>query len=299
MRNLQRLACVTVFAIAPILSGCFLISTTRRLPVPKVPAITQTVTPDELVGDLNKRWNEMHSMTAKVEIQASVLKAEKGVATDYTTFGGVILFSKPENLRLLGRVPVVGVTAFDMASDGKNFTLYIPAKKMVYKGSENVKGTSKNPLENLRPDFFRDALVVQGLDSDDYYSVTNDQETVEDAAKKHLFSIPEYVLSITRHIPGSHRDKPVRVITFHRDDLLPYEQDMYDDDGNRETHVTYSNYQDLGSGAGKYPTTVTIVRPMENVQAILTIETVTQNVDLPPEQFKVNVPPDTEEKKLD
>ena len=74
-------------------------STTRRLPVPKAPAVVQTVTPDQLVSDLNRRWNAMKSMTAKVEIQASVLKAEKGVATDYTTICGVILFSKPENLR--------------------------------------------------------------------------------------------------------------------------------------------------------------------------------------------------------
>ena len=298
MRNLHRLACAAVFAIAPMLSGCFLISTTRRLPVPKAPAVVQTVTPDQLVSDLNQRWDAMKSMTAKVEIQASVLKAEKGVATDYTTIGGVILFSKPENLRVLGRAPMVGLTMFDMASDGQNFTMYIPSKKVVYKGSDKVKGTSKNPLENLRPDFFRDALVVQGLDPDeDYYSVTTDQETVEDAAKKHLFSVPEYILSITRHIPGRHEDKPVRVITFHRDDLLPYEQDMYDENGNRETHVVYSNYQDFGSG--KYPSTVTIVRPQENVQAVLTVDTVTQNVDLPADQFKVNVPPDTQVKQLD
>jgi outer membrane lipoprotein-sorting protein len=296
MKNLHRLACVALFAVGPMLSGCFLISTTRHLPVPKAPAVTQTVTADELVSDLNKRWNDMKSMTAKVEIQASVLKAQKGVATDYTTIGGVILFSKPENLRVLGRVPVVGVTMFDMASDGKQFTMYIPSKKIVYKGSDKVKGKSSNPLENLRPDFFRDALVVQGLDPDDFYSVTTDQETVEDAAKKHLFSVPEYILSITRHIPGRHQDKPVRVITFHRDDLLPYEQDMYDENGNRETHVVYSNYQDFGSG--KYPSTVTIVRPQENVQAVLTVETVTQNVDLPEDQFKVNVPPDTEVKQL-
>ena len=38
--------------------------------------------------------------------------------------------------------------------------------------------------------------------------------------------MPEYILNITRHAPnGSRRDKPVRVITFHRDDLLPSNQD--------------------------------------------------------------------------
>jgi|SRR5665213_1148964 len=297
MKYLQRLACLLVLAFTPMLSGCFLFYTTRRLPVPRPPAITQNATPEELVGQLNQRWAELKSMTAKVEIQASLLKTEKGEATDYRTFGGNILFSKPDKLRVLGRVPVVGLKMFDMASDGKTFTLYVPSQKVAYKGSNKVTKRSPNQLENLRPDFFLDALVVQGLDPDDYYSVTTDSETVEDAAKKHLYFVPEYVVSITRHIAGSHQDKPVRVITFHRDDLLPYEQDMYDKDGNPETHVTYSNYQDFGSG--KYPSTVTIKRPQENSQIVLTVEAVTNNVDLPPEQFEVEVPPETEIKHLD
>lgn len=297
MKYLQRLACLMLVAITPMLSGCFLFYTTRRLPVPKAPSITQNVSPDELVDRLNKRWDALNTMTAKVEIQASVLKTEKGVATDYTTFSGNILFGKPEKLRVLGRAPVVGLKLFDMASDGKNFTLFIPSKKLAYKGSNKVTKKSANQLENMRPDFFLDALIVQGLEADDYYSVTTDSETVEDAAKKHLYYVPEYILSITRHIPGSHRDKPVRVITFHRDDLLPYEQDMYDSDGNPETHVSYSNYQNFGSG--QYPSTVTIKRPQENSQIVLAVETVTNNVDLPADQFVVDVPADTEIKHLD
>lgn len=297
MRYVQRLAGVIALAIAPMLSGCFLFYTTRHLPVPKAPAIVQKLTPDELVQRLNERWADLNSMTAKVEIRASVLKTEKGVANDYTTIGGNILFSKPEKLRVLGRAPVIGLTLFDMASDGKNFTLYIPSKKLAYKGSNKVTKKSPNQLENLRPDFFLDALVVQGLEPDDYYSVTTDSETVEDAAKKHLFYVPEYVLSITRHIPGSHRDKPVRVITFHRDDLLPYEQDMYDNEGNPETHVSYSNYQDFGSGL--YPSVVTIKRTQENSQIVLLVDTVTKNVDLPPDQFVVNIPADTQIKNLE
>jgi outer membrane lipoprotein-sorting protein len=297
MKYIQRLSCLLVLAFTPMLSGCFIFYTTRRLPIPKPPAITRDATPEELVGQLNRRWNDLNSMTAKVEIQASVLKTEKGEATDYRTFGGNILFSKPDKLRVLGRVPVVGLKMFDMASDGKTFTLYVPSKNIAYKGSTKVTKRSPNQLENLRPEFFLDALVVKGLEPDDYFSVHTDSETVEDTARKHLYFVPEYVVSITRHIAGSHQDKPVRVITFHRDDLLPYEQDMYDNDGNPETHVTYSNYQDFGSG--KYPSTVTIKRPQENSQIVLTVEAVTNNVDLPPDQFEVEVPSEAEIKHLD
>ena len=47
---------------------------------------------------------------------------------------------------------------------------------------------------------------------------------------------------------GSHELFPVRVITIHRDDLLPYQQDLYDNQGNLETQVYYSSYQSFDFG---------------------------------------------------
>jgi hypothetical protein len=261
------------------------------------PAKIQTVPPDELVARLNQRWGGLNTMTAKVEMLTSVLNTKVGVARDYTRMGGNIVMRKPGELRVLGRAPVIGLEAFDMASDGKNFTLYIPSKNIAYKGSNTLKKKSANQLENLRPDFFLDALVVRGLDPDDDYTVTADSETVEDASKKHLLYTPEYILSIMRRKPGSHQLTPVRVVTFHRDDLLPSEQDLYDSDGNLATNVTYRNYQDFGSGV--YPATVTIKRPLEDFQVQLLVEKVSENVPMTDEQFKVSVPPETQIKNLE
>jgi len=296
-RTIGRLACVTALAPSLLLSGCFVISTTRRLPVPKAPAIVQSVTPDDLVALLNQRWGALDTMTAKVEILTSVLKTKEGVARDYTRIGGIIVMQKPERLRVLGRAPVIGLEMFDMASDGKSFTLYIPSKNVAYKGPTTMKKKSKIQYENLRPGFFLDALVVRGLEPDEFYAVTSDSETLEDTAKKHLYFVPEYILSVTKHIAGSHRDKPVRVITFHREDLLPYQQDLYDNEGNLETQVTYRDYQDFGSGL--YPSNVTIKRPLEDWQIVLLVEKVTKNVPVPGDEFVVNVPPETEIKNLE
>ena len=80
----------------------------------------------------------------------------------------------------------------------------------------------------------------------------------------------------------------MRVITFHRDDMLPYDQDIYDSTGTLETQVSYSNYADFS--AGRYPSTVTIKRPQEGIQLVLTVERVEENVDLPDKQFEVDIP---------
>ena len=169
----------------------------------------------------------------------------------------------------------MGTRAFDMVSDGKNFTLWIPQFNVAYKGANTVKKKSANPLENLRPGFFLDALVVRGLDKDDEYMVTADTVTVEDPARKHLFSVPEYKLTIMRRKENSLRMTPERVVTFHRDDLLPYQQDEYDADGNLETQVFYSNYRDYGTT--KYPSTVEIRRPLDELGVVITVDKVTEN----------------------
>lgn len=284
MRSNRRIAALAAILLPLLLTGCSLLPTTRKLPMPKAPEITQTVTPEQLVGRLNERWAAISTLTAKVEFHAT--KSKDGVATDYPSVDGHILIRKPADLRVLGQY--FGVSVFDMASDSKNFTLSIPHNDVVIKGSNTVKKKSPNTWENLRPAFFLDAMLVRGLEPDDLYAVVTDSETVEDAARKHLYTVPEYVLSISRRKPGTQQLIPVRVVTFRRDNLLPYQQDLYDGDGNLETQVIYGAYQDYEGS--QYPSTVTIKRPQEEIQIILTVEDVHENLPIADDTFTIPVP---------
>lgn len=282
--------------ILPVLmSGCYF--TTRKLPIPKAPLLMQTVAADELVNRLNQRWAALETLNATVDIKAKKSKVKEGLETSYTSFRGLILMRKPGLLRVYGRVPVIGTCLFDMASDGKDFTLYIPSKSKVIKGSNSLHKKSANQVENLRPGFFFDAMMVRGLEPEDLYQVTAETITPEDAERKHILLVPEYILSISRRKPGSQELEPVRVVRFHRDDLLPYEQDIYDADGNLETQVTYENYQDFGGS--KYPSTVTIERPLEEYQIVLTVEKVVENMTLTDDQFTAKVPEGTPVQQLE
>jgi outer membrane lipoprotein-sorting protein len=112
-----------------------------------------------------------------------------------------------------------------------------------------------------------------------------------------LFLVPEYKLTIMRAKPGSHEKTPLRVITFHRDDLMPYEQDVYDEHGNVETQITYSSYTDFGDN--HYPSTVKIKRPQEDFEILLTVEKVTVNQPLTDDQFQIRIPEGTAIKNLE
>jgi outer membrane lipoprotein-sorting protein len=294
MRLHARPARAVALALPLLLSGCsYFIPTKRHLPVPIAPANVQTATPDELVERLNQRSEAIQTLTATVEVYVTETKSAEGLAIDIPSSRGYILMRKPKMLRVAGTY--FGVRVFDMASDGNHFTLVIPSKNLVIEGSNTVTEKSANPLENLRPDFFLDAIAVRGMDPDDEYMVASDTETVADAANKHLYSEPEYILSVMHHKSGREL-LPTRTITFHRDDMLPYDQTVYNSEGVLETQIFYSNYATFS--AGKYPSKVVIKRPQEGIEITLSVERVQENVDLPASQFEVKIPDGATIKKL-
>lgn len=285
MKFCNRPACAAALALPLLLAGCNILPTTRHLPLPKAPPVVQTATPEELIKQLDQRWDAINTLTATVEISATQTKTAQGTATDFPSCRGFIVMQKPKMLRVAGTY--FGVKIFDMTSDGSHFTLLVPTRNTAIQGSNTVTVKSDNPLENLRPDFFLDAIVVRGMDPDDEYMMTNDVETVEDPAKRHLYTMPEYVLNVMRPKAGKER-QAVRVITFHRDDMLPSDQDIYDSSGNLETQIAYSNYTTFS--AGRYPSKVIIKRPQEGIQLVLAVERVEENVPLPADEFKVTIP---------
>jgi hypothetical protein len=286
-------AAVVMLAMAP-LAGCRF--TTRKLPKPLAPEVVQTVLPQKLVDQMNARWDEIKTLQATVEIQFTQTKTQEGIAKDYTSFRAYILMRKPEDLRVMGLVPVVHTQMFDMASNGTDFKLYVPPDNIAYEGPTELTHKSTNAMENLRPGFFLDSLVVRGMSRDDKYTMTADTDMVEDPKRKHLLEVPEYILNITRPMPNSQEEQAIRVVHFHRDDLLPYQQDLYDDQGNLQTQVFYGRYVEYGDKM--FPSTVTIKRPLEGFQAVLTVQKVVENGELKNDQFEFEIPPETKIKHL-
>ena len=294
MKIVFRSGCVAALALPLLLAGCSLFPTTRHLPALR-PATVNSATPQELVSQIDQRWDGLKTMTATVEIQATEYKTAEGVQTveDFPSCHANILMRKPKMLRVRGTY--FGAVIFDMASDGSNFTVLIPHDNTAFEGPNTVKEKSTNPLLNLRPDFFLDAIAVRGLDPGNEYMVAGDSETIEDTARKHLYIEQEYVLSVMQPKTGP-EIIPLRVITSHRDDMLPYDQDVYDSEGNLESQIIYSNYAEFS--AGKYPSKVTIKRPQEGFQLVLTVDDVNENMDLSDSQFQVKIPEGTKNQQL-
>jgi hypothetical protein len=276
--------------LLPVLTGC--LSHTRKLQQPKSAGVAMNADAVQLVEAINYRFDRVNSLTATVDFAASVGGAHKGQETDYTSIRGYIIFQKPKMLRVLGLVPVLHTHAFDLASNGENFTLLIPPRSRAIVGSNSVTNPAANPLENMRPEFFLDAILIHSVSADRIVSLTNSSTTAMDPRTKQLIETPQYELTVLNPGPAGGPAgmakvfQAQRVIKFSRVDLLPTEQDIYDKDGDLETQVLYGKYQTY-SGI-QFPSTITINRTLQEYRIGLTVEKVIFNQPLPDDQF---VPP--------
>lgn len=291
---LRRVAVLLAAALPLGLSGC--LKHTRLLERPEQPTIVLSSGNPQLIQSLNERYDAIHSMNATVLIRASVGNASKGKETDYTSLRGYILLRQPNMLRVLGLLPVVETRAFDMASNGKTFTLLIPPKSEAITGSGQVTTPSPNPLMNLRPSVFFDSMLVRKVGPDELVYVTSNTRIMRDPHSKKLIEEPDYDLGILRRRDNSQLLLPVRVVHISRTDLLPYQQDEYDDAGTLVTRTIYSNYQTFDQIP--YPTHIVITRPVDAYQLDLTIQKLTFNRTLEDDQFQLKIPAGTKIQQL-
>jgi outer membrane lipoprotein-sorting protein len=284
--------------LLPVLTGC--LSHTRKLQQPKLAGNAVDADAVQLVQAINHRYDQIKSLTATVDFAASVGGAHKGKETDYTSLPGYIIFGKPQMLRVLGLVPVLRTHAFDLASDGQTFTLLIPPKSRAITGNNTVTKPAANPLENIRPSLFLDAILIREIPSDAIVSLTNSSVNTVDTRNKQLVETPQYDLTVLHPETQTKAQVQVyqaqRVIKFSRVDLMPMEQDIYDKSGDLETEIEYGPYQNYNGTP--YPTTITISRPLEEYKIAVTVHEVKFNLTLPEGQFEQKVPPGYKVQKL-
>lgn len=278
----------------PLLNGC--LWHTRRVPQAKMPVNVQTAPPEQLVDVVNQEYDKINSMSATVTFTASEGGTLKGKQTTYTSFSGYIRLRKPEELRVIGFLPVVHTRAFDMASDGNAFKLWIPPKNKVIEGTNAVTKPSPNALENLRPFIFFDSLLIRKIGPDDLLLVTTDSPTGVNSKTRKLEFQPEYLLTVLNRQGGGNVLTAKRVIHFSRLTLRPTEEDIYGADGQVQTQATYGPMQTFGTV--EFPGTVTIKWPLQEQQIVIAIEKLTLNEPLDDTTFQLEIPQGTPVQRL-
>ncbi len=287
--------------LLPVMTGCF--STTRSVMKTRPPSQVLSSTLNAIVKSTADRDISIKSLNASVDVVASVGGARQGKVTEYPSFSAYILLRKQDDLRFIGLAPVIHTKMFDMATDGKTFTVVMPPYSKVITGTNAIPPappdtapTAASPdapasidiktvLMNLRPSVFTDALTIRSASADELVSLVSDDRIYQpDMRKKYVVDEPEYDLGIYKNVPGSAELKTQRVIHIGRSTLLPYQQDTYDEKGQLVTVTTYDDYKLYGDTT--FPSKITIRRPIDGLSLVLTITKLSVNQQLEDEQFQ-------------
>jgi hypothetical protein len=280
--------------LLPLLNGC--LWHTRKVPQAKMPTNVQSATPVQLVEAINKQYDAVNTLSASVTFTATEGGTLKGEQTTITPFSGYIRLRKPEELRVIGFLPVVHTRAFDMASDGNAFKLLIPPKNKVVEGTNAITKPSANPIENMRPYIFFDSLLIQKIGPDDLILPTSDSPTGIDPKTRKLEFQPEYLVTVLNRQGDSNVLSAKRVIHFSRLTLRPIEEDIYGADGQVQTQTIYGPQQTFGPV--QFPGTVTIKWPLQEQQILITINKLTLNETLDDATFQLEIPQGTPVQQL-
>ena len=275
-----------LIALTPALTGC--LTHIRAVPKTRPAEVVMGESLDQLLQQVDRQFSAIQTINAAVEVVATEGGGRQGQIKEFPSFSGYIFLRKPEDLRVLLRVPYLGSVGLDMVSDGKSWKLWVPKKNLAMTGTGEVADPSQHGLESLRPKVIFDSLLIHGLAPDQIVVLTQDTRIIPDVKnKKDLIEEPDYDLSILEP-PHGQTAHTVRVIHIGRSNLLPYQQDIYDRDGNVVTQAFYSNYQTFGDL--RFPMKIEIKRPQDQYSLTITITKMTLNQKLEDDQFELKIP---------
>jgi len=268
-------------------SGCLFRTRPVEERYSKAPLLESTQ--QSLIDLLNKQAESVRSLQATVDIDTSAGGAKKGHVTDYKEIRGYILARKPAMLHMIGLMPIVRTTAFDMVSDGQQFKLWIPPKNRFVIGNNNegqTPGTDK-AMENIRPQNIYDALLIPPIDPENELAVMERSYEILHDAKGHAILQDDYELVVIRK-KGERDAVLARKIVFSRTDLLPHRQYIYDEQGNLATDARYAEYKDY-SGVS-FPSRIEIYRPQEEYDIKMNVLKLEMNKPLQDDKFVLQQP---------
>jgi outer membrane lipoprotein-sorting protein len=243
--------------------------------------VTQTLLVSDvhaLIDIVARQYEAVHDFNATVDLVPALGSTEKNRIVEYKDVRGFVLFRKPADIRIVGLLPVVRTTAFDMVSNGSTFKLYIPSKDRFITGRNEIVSPAPEKLYNLRPQHFLDALLVRPIDP------LLDKPLLENFTDEDNAA---YILHLVREDSGGAL-RITRTIWFSRLTLHIARQVVFDEHSNILTDARYSDWQNYDGVP--FPKHVEINRPRDEYAVVLTVVKLDVNKGVDDAKFVLDRP---------
>jgi outer membrane lipoprotein-sorting protein len=266
------LSCTACIAIA----GCGV----RETHIARAPANVplQTASKSDLVSKYNRLAQSITSINAGVEMQWTSSSTYTGIVKQYPRVSGFILAQKPQMVRVIGQAPVISTNIFDMVSDGKTFSVYIPSKNQFLTGPATLAKPSTSLVENLRPQDLMEAILWQAIPESE--PVLFEQATDNSSS--------DYVLTLVTTGGSASNWAISRKIWFERAGLTMARIQTFGNDGQLESDIRYDGWTPFGSV--QYPKQITLTRPADGYTLVITVTKMTPNATIEASRFVLQQP---------
>jgi outer membrane lipoprotein-sorting protein len=239
--------------------------------------VLKVATRDELIAAINRIYDSIQSFSATGTLAASSGSVYTGKILDYPALSGIILFRKPDDIRIQANLPIYGL-AFDMVSNGSNFRFLYPKNNLFVEGLNSAPANSANKMENLRPEAFLSSMLIRPWDRATESVMLKDHTDEDDAL---------YLLEF--NLKGKDGNPiPGREIWFDREDLSIVRQIIYDDLGNIVSDTSYSEWRAFKGVS--FPAHIDINRRIDGYGVALEITKMEMNKELTNQQFVLPQP---------
>ena len=288
---------MAVATLAAISGGCGGTTVIRKQNFPPAARpVARVATREQLLEKYNAFASSVKSLNATVELKTTAGSQYSGLIQEYHEVKAFLLAARPANVRMVGQAPVIGKTIFDMASDGKEFRVWLPTKNKFLLGEVGLERNSEKPLENLRPQHLLDALLWPEIRKEETVLI----EEFNDEASRY------YVLTVLR---GGYTTEIYRKIWFDRADLNVVRLQAYGPKGALLSDVHVSDWQPLNDASTatpaaanapqSFPRAIRIDRPHDDYRLDLQITRIDPNVDLGPDRFQFSQPANSDLVRVD
>jgi len=285
MGKLRRLQPVAVaLLLAFLLSSC--LGTNRnifrrhKLVNGTSPAL-KVATLEELNAIIARTYDSVQSFSASANLTASSGSIDQAHIVEYPSAPGIILFRKPDDIRIRATLPYVGTLAFDMVSNGTDFRFYLPKNNSFVEGLNTAPATSANKMENLRPEAFLSSMLIRPWDPATEFVMLKDDTDEENALYRLEFNGKS---ADGKPIPG-------REVWFDRLDLSIVRQKTYDAKGNTVSDTSYSEWRSFNGVS--FPAHIDLNRRMDQYGVTIQITKMDMNKELTASQFVLERPEGT------
>jgi len=237
------------------------------------------------VAKYDELADSISSINAGVTMQWTSSSNNTGIIKQYPRVSGFILAQKPNLLRVIGQAPVIGTNIFDMVSDGKIFSIYIPSKNEFLTGPANLEHPSEQTVQNLRPHQLMQAIFWEPISASDIVLLEQATDTESNNS--------DYILTVVAKGAGAGTNWAIaRKIWFERVGLTMARIQIYGTQGEITSDIRYSGWQ-LMDGV-EYPAQITLVRPAEGYTLAIIVTKLTADKEIAASRFLLKQPAGTQ-----